>query len=93
MKAPDLLQRIASEETLWCGAASSKLLQFRRHALTILESPSAGSMRRRIALVNRMIRGWRAYYRAGVPREQFRELDEWLEQQVRTARLRLWAQE
>lgn len=73
--------------------APSKLLQFRRHALTILETPSAGSMRRRIALLNRMIRGWRAYYRAGVPREQFRELDEWLEQQVRTARVRLWAEE
>jgi hypothetical protein len=73
--------------------APSKLLQFRRHALAILESPAAGSMRRRIALLNRMIRGWRAYYRAGVPREQFRELDDWLEEQVRAARLRLWADE
>lgn len=73
--------------------APSKLLEFRRHAVHVLESPRAGSMRRRIALLNRMIRGWRAYYRAGVPREQFRELDDWLEEQVRAARLRLWARE
>ena len=73
--------------------APSKLLEFRRHALEVLESPRAGSMQRRIALLNRMIRGWRAYYRAGVPREQFRELDAWLERQVSAARLRLWAQE
>jgi RNA-directed DNA polymerase len=69
--------------------APSKILQFRRHALTVLETPGAGSMRRRIALLNGMIRGWRAYYRVGVPREQFCKLDEWLEQQVRAARLRL----
>jgi hypothetical protein len=73
--------------------APSKLLEFRRHALRVLEDPAAGSMRRRIALLNRMIRGWRAYYRAGVPREQFEELDAWLQEQVRAARLRVWAQE
>lgn len=73
--------------------APAKLLEFRRHALEVLEAPGAGSMRRRIALLNRMIRGWRAYYRAGVPREQFRELDAWLEAQVSAARLRLWAHE
>jgi RNA-directed DNA polymerase len=73
--------------------APSKLLEFRRHATHVLESPRAGSMRRRIALLNRMIRGWRAYYHAGVPRDQFRELDDWLEEQVRAARLRLWARE
>lgn len=73
--------------------APAKLLEFRRHALHLLESPRAGSMPRRIALLNRMIRGWRAYYRAGVPREQFRELDDWLEERVRQARLRLWAEE
>lgn len=37
--------------------------------------------------------GWRAYYRAGVPREQFEELDAWLEEQVRGARLRVWAED
>jgi hypothetical protein len=75
------------------GLKSTHSLALLPHALTILETPSAGSMRRRIALLNRMIRGWRAYYRAGVPREQFRELDQWLEQQVRTARRRLWGEE
>lgn len=73
--------------------APSKLLEFRRHALAVLEEPRAGSMRRRIALLNRMIRGWRAYYRVGIPREQFRELDAWLEERVREATLRLWAEE
>ncbi len=72
--------------------APSKLLEFRRHALTVLEAPRGGSMRRRVALLNRMVRGWRAYYRAGVPREQFRELDGWLEERVREATLRMWAE-
>jgi group II intron reverse transcriptase/maturase len=73
--------------------AESKLNEFRRHALFVLEHPRAGSMRRRIALLNRMVRGWRAYYRAGIPRDQFDELDGWLEQQVRTATLRRWAEQ
>ncbi len=73
--------------------APSKILEFRRHALAVLEAPRAGSMRRRVALLNRMVRGWRAYYRAGVPRAQFRELDAWLEARVREATLRLWAEE
>lgn len=59
----------------------------------VQESPRAGAMRRRIALLNRMIRGGRAYYRAGVPRDPFRELDDWLEEQVRAVRLRLLARE
>ncbi|HEU0079611.1 MAG TPA: reverse transcriptase domain-containing protein, partial [Longimicrobiaceae bacterium] len=37
--------------------APSKILEFRRHALAVLEEPRAGSMRRRIALLNRMVRG------------------------------------
>ncbi len=49
-------------------------------------------MCRRIALLNRMIRGWRAYYRVGVPREQFEALDAWLEERVRAARLQVWSE-
>jgi hypothetical protein len=73
--------------------APSRLLEFRRHAVEVLESPRVGPMRRRIALLNRMVRGWRAYYRMGVPRDQFRELDAWLEERVRAAMLRLWSRD
>jgi RNA-directed DNA polymerase len=73
--------------------APSKILAFRRHALMVLEHPGGGSMRLRIARLNQMIRGWRAYYRIGIPREQFKELDEWLEGQVRAARLLRWGRE
>jgi hypothetical protein len=73
--------------------APSRLLEFRRHAVEVLEAPRAGPMRRRIALLNRMVRGWRAYYRMGIPREQFRELDAWLEVRVRAAMLRLWSRD
>jgi Reverse transcriptase (RNA-dependent DNA polymerase)/Group II intron, maturase-specific domain len=73
--------------------APSKVAEFRRHATAVLSAPGAGSMGRRIALLNRMVRGWRAYYRAGVPRQQLAELDAWLEDRVRTARLALWARE
>jgi hypothetical protein len=73
--------------------APSKLAEFRRHATAVLTGPGAGSTGRRIALINRMVRGWRAYYGAGVPRQQLQELDAWLEDRVRTARLALWARE
>ncbi|MDB4948548.1 MAG: prophage lambdaSa1 transcriptase/maturase family protein [Gemmatimonadetes bacterium] len=73
--------------------APGKLAEFRRHATLLLAAPGAGSMGRRIALLNRMVRGWRAYYRSGVPRQQLAELDAWLEDRVRTARLALWARE
>jgi hypothetical protein len=73
--------------------APSKLLEFRRHAVEVQEAPGAGPMRRRIALLNRMVRDWRAYYRMGIPREQFRELDTWLEERVRAATLRLWSRD
>jgi hypothetical protein len=38
-----------------------------------------------------MVRGWRAYYRMGIPREQFHEVAAWREERARAATLRLWS--
>lgn len=66
------------------------IARFKARVREITSRSSGWSMRRRIAALNRFVRGWAQYYRLADARSVFNELDGWILRRLRSCQWKQW---